>query len=160
MISRSRGYLPHLEINQSIYFVTFRLEDGLPSKLVLSWKQEFQSQKSTDGNDKSKLQLIKDEYEQKIQKFLDSGFGACWLKDPKVARMVLNVYIEQSGEGRAVQRILSVAMVWMRWRYSVFSGSIFSISWTGLRSVMRARCPWSPMQARCLRFPLWGYNIS
>lgn len=33
--TRSRGYLPHLEAQQAIYFVTFRLADSLPKELVL-----------------------------------------------------------------------------------------------------------------------------
>jgi hypothetical protein len=74
MISRSRGYLPHLETNQSIYFVTFRLEDSLPSKLVLSWKQELQIKKRMSRNNESMLMLFKDEYEEKIQNYLDSGY--------------------------------------------------------------------------------------
>jgi hypothetical protein len=37
MISRSRGYLPHIVNSQSTYFVTFRLADSLPTPLLLSW---------------------------------------------------------------------------------------------------------------------------
>ena len=33
--TRSRGYLPHLETQEAIYFVTFRLADSLPRELVL-----------------------------------------------------------------------------------------------------------------------------
>ena len=33
--TRSRGYLPHLEAQQAIYFVTFRLVDSLPKEIVL-----------------------------------------------------------------------------------------------------------------------------
>ena len=90
MISRSRGSLPHLEANESIYFVTFRLDDSLPSDVVLNWKEELQLKKNMNRNDDSKVWLFENEYEQKIQMYLDSGFGACWLKDPTIATMVLN----------------------------------------------------------------------
>ena len=46
MISRSRGYLPHLEIPQGTYLVTFRLEDSLPANLLIHWKKELQHQKN------------------------------------------------------------------------------------------------------------------
>jgi REP element-mobilizing transposase RayT len=90
MISRSRGYLPHFETNESIYFVTFRLEDSLPSHVVQAWKKELEIKKNAIRNADSKPWLFEDEYEEKIQKYLDSGFGACWLKDPIIATLVLN----------------------------------------------------------------------
>src|SRR5258708_661027 len=38
--ARSRGYLPHLETQEAIYFVTFRLADSLPRELVLQLRKE------------------------------------------------------------------------------------------------------------------------
>jgi hypothetical protein len=56
MISRSRGYLPHLENPQSIYFVTFRLDDSLPYDLLFRWKQELQAKKNRIKNDETNLE--------------------------------------------------------------------------------------------------------
>jgi hypothetical protein len=48
MISRSRGYLPHIVNSQSTYFVTFRLADSLPTPLLLSWQNELQHKRILD----------------------------------------------------------------------------------------------------------------
>jgi hypothetical protein len=51
MIFRTRGYLPHLQISDETYFVTFRIEDSLPKALVIRWKNELEYQKKLAGND-------------------------------------------------------------------------------------------------------------
>ena len=90
MISRSRGYLPHLESAQSIYFVTFRLDDSLPYDLLSRWKQELQANKNRIKNDERQLRKVEHDYHWKIEKHLDLGNGACWLKNPEIAAMVSN----------------------------------------------------------------------
>ena len=37
---RSRGYLPHWEKEHAVYFVTFRLADSLPQKLIAEIRRE------------------------------------------------------------------------------------------------------------------------
>jgi REP element-mobilizing transposase RayT len=87
MISRSRGYLPHFESSAATYFVTFRLADSLPTALLLSWKAEMQHKISLD---KTKYEIFAHEYNSKIEKYIDSGYGNCWLKNPEIASLVRN----------------------------------------------------------------------
>jgi hypothetical protein len=52
--TRSRGYLPHLETQEAIYFVTFRLADSLPRELILQLRKERNTigKASLEGNTK------------------------------------------------------------------------------------------------------------
>jgi REP element-mobilizing transposase RayT len=70
----TRGYLPHVKREGAWYFVTFRLEDSLP-KHVLGEAQ------SEDRDE------INREYQRKIERYLDLGSGACYLRRPEVARV-------------------------------------------------------------------------
>ena len=88
MISRNRGYLPHLETAQAIYFVTFRLADSLPAKLLSRWNEDLQQNRNRHKGNKNGLLQIERQYISKIEKHLDSNGGACWLKDPRVASLV------------------------------------------------------------------------
>ncbi len=42
---RSRGYLPHLEAQKSVYFVTFRLADSLPKELIIELRKQRETLK-------------------------------------------------------------------------------------------------------------------
>jgi REP element-mobilizing transposase RayT len=88
MISRTRGYLPHLQTTQATYFVTFRLADSLPSELLFAWKEELQLNRNRCKGDKHRLLNFERQYISKVEKHLDSNGGACWLKDPRVASLV------------------------------------------------------------------------
>jgi REP element-mobilizing transposase RayT len=87
MISRSRGYLPHIVNSQSTYFVTFRLADSLPISLLLNWQNELRQQRKS-GNPISEELFY--EYDRKIENYLDKGHGDCWLKNPDIAEIVKN----------------------------------------------------------------------
>jgi hypothetical protein len=95
MISRSRGYLPHLVNSQSTYFVTFRLADSLPTSLLLSWQNELQYKRIMD---KPKSEEFFYEYDRKIEKYLDNCHGHCWLKNPNIASVVQNALRYFNGE--------------------------------------------------------------
>jgi REP element-mobilizing transposase RayT len=95
MIIRSRGYLPHIEPNAAIYFVSFRLADSLPAALLESWKFERQeiirnTESQNRGLSEHELRRLNYLHLNRIEKFLDSGKGECWLKNPKVASIVVN----------------------------------------------------------------------
>ena len=93
MVYRDRGYLPHLELADSIYFVTFRLAGTLPKKVVEELQEErrttleivkTQNRKLTD-QEEARLKYLES---TNIQRYLDKGIGNCWLKEPSVAEMV------------------------------------------------------------------------
>ncbi len=86
MFSRTRGYLPHLVISKGTYFLTFRLADSLPNELLIRWKQELQHLRRLNAKSNEHDR----EYHWKIEKYLDSNKGSCWLKDPNIAYIVKN----------------------------------------------------------------------
>jgi hypothetical protein len=85
--ARTRGYLPHLEVPEGTYFVTFRLADSLPTALLINLKKEPLLKKSEQLPN---ALLEKNKYVRKIELLLDTGAGECILRDPRVACLVLN----------------------------------------------------------------------
>jgi REP element-mobilizing transposase RayT len=74
---RSRGYLPHWECEEGIYFVTFRLADSLPQSVI----REIRRDKHLKPEEQGRLA-------QELEDFLDQGAGACVLKQPRIANVV------------------------------------------------------------------------
>jgi len=98
---RSRGYLPHWEIDHATYFVTFRLADSLPRELLARLRHEryaldrarsagFQPASSSplyapaDRDRARKLRAIL----QKAEQCLDDGLGQCYMRDFRIAKIV------------------------------------------------------------------------
>lgn len=75
---RTRGYLPHLEIPEGTYFVTFRLADSLPTPLLINLKIEPLMKK---GEQIPGVFLQKNKYVRKNELLLDIGAGECFLRD-------------------------------------------------------------------------------
>jgi putative DNA methylase len=71
----SRGYLPHFDGGEITQFITFRLFDSMPQKVLKKWKETA----ATDV-----------EFRKKVEAYLDSGYGECWLKKEEVAELVQN----------------------------------------------------------------------
>ena len=77
----SRNYLPHIE-NQSLQFVTCRLYDSLPKEVVEQFKEMLtEDNLSNEGSKNTKLLALVDRYE-------DSGYGQCFLKDERIAFII------------------------------------------------------------------------
>jgi putative transposase len=68
--------------------ITFRLFDAVPRKLVEQWKTELGWFQYLPATDRRKIQLHK-----LIDKYEDAGFGACWLRDDRVAEVVENALL-------------------------------------------------------------------
>jgi putative transposase len=64
----SRGYLPHFDSPETVQFVTFRLADSLPAKVSAMLHPEADV--------------------HQVDRELDSGLGACWLRRPEIASLV------------------------------------------------------------------------
>lgn len=69
----SRGYLPHFDGGQQPQFVTFRLFDSMPQSLLNKWRDSV-----TDDA----------KFRKKIEVYLDSGNGHCWLAQSEIALIV------------------------------------------------------------------------
>jgi REP element-mobilizing transposase RayT len=83
----SRGYLPHFDDGISPQFVTMRLFDSLPQKVLDEWRGELKSL----GNEGEI------ERRKRIEKYLDLGYGSCFLREKKVAEMMQNSLLFHDG---------------------------------------------------------------
>jgi REP element-mobilizing transposase RayT len=85
--------LPHREGGQSIYFVTFRLADSLPGDLLTQLRKERRiledaKQAGTDvAAERVRLHKLR-AILRKAERCLDSGFGRCYMRDFRIARIV------------------------------------------------------------------------
>jgi len=92
---KSRGKLPHLLINNGIYFITWRLADALPLTVIEQLSVD-QRNSLTDANLSLRGMTRKDK--QKIharnakltEKVLDKGYGSCYLNNPDCAEIMAN----------------------------------------------------------------------
>ncbi len=95
----SRGYLPHVKREGASYFVTFRLGDSLPESVLLQFKREQAEQlRQLDAIKPALREEIDREYQRKIERYLDRGAGACFLKQPEIATIVVEALEHFDGE--------------------------------------------------------------
>ncbi len=73
----SRGYLPHYDEPGKVQFITYRLHDSLPKALLEAWDEALRNKEIDE------LKRMR-----KIERYLDKGHGACWLRQPAVAEMI------------------------------------------------------------------------
>ena len=99
-VSIYRTDLPHWRQKDCTYFVTFRLADSIPTNVLHGWKLEqlaWLRAHGTASNDlitalltlSSKLQFaFHKEFNRKLNTYLDTGIGACILKQADIATIV------------------------------------------------------------------------
>jgi REP element-mobilizing transposase RayT len=93
----SRGYLPHVKRDGASYFVTFRLADSLPKKVLLQYEHEKaerlrrckEAQKQGEIIEDSEDAILRD-FRRNVERYLDRGAGACHLHRPDLADLVAN----------------------------------------------------------------------
>jgi len=81
----SRGYLPHFDQPGLIQGITFRLSDSLPAHVVASLAEDLQ-----EADDPAKR--------ARIEAYLNAGYGACYLREPRIAGLVEDALLYFDGE--------------------------------------------------------------
>ncbi len=92
---RNRGRLPHWEKDSATYFITFRLADSLPKSVLdritsereAIVKTATQLHRDLSSDERRKIQRLSTPI---VEKFLDSGTGACHLRNPAIAEELAN----------------------------------------------------------------------
>ncbi len=92
---RNRRRLPHWEKDRATYFITFRLADSLPKSVLDRIESERQAivrtanqlHRDLSADERRKIQQLSTPV---IEEFLDSGAGACLLRNPVIAEEVAN----------------------------------------------------------------------
>jgi len=90
---RSRGYLPHWERIDGVYFITFRLVDSLPKAIIDKYfeKKEAIERVAKAGNIENHICEKRQEAKllmDYIDNSLDSGHGKCHLSNAEIANLV------------------------------------------------------------------------
>ncbi len=87
--SSRRGKLPHWEIKGGRYFVTVRLADSLPAAIVARL-QEIHRTLSAVESASTQFIALQRQYFQTMEKHLDAGAGAGWLREPACAQVIID----------------------------------------------------------------------
>ena len=77
----SRGYLPHRDECELTQFVTFRLFDSVPQKLIEIWRDELKYLPTNEAESQLRSRILK---------HIDLGAGNCFLRNAEVAALVQN----------------------------------------------------------------------
>ncbi len=94
-----KGKLPHWSQKNSWYFVTFRLADSIPKEKIELLKNEREIWFKKHSN-KDKKDFTKEEskeyyslFSQRVENWLNAGYGSCIFKDEKYAKIVGNALL-------------------------------------------------------------------
>jgi putative transposase len=87
----SRGYLPHFDSPHVIQHITYRLADSLPRVVLEQMQAEVEA--SVRGDAKREAEL-----RQRIETYLDAGYGSCVLQVPEIAACVVDTWNHFDGE--------------------------------------------------------------
>ena len=91
-----QGKLPHWTQENSWYFITFRLADSIPKQKVEQLKRDREAwvkkHKGKNGTDYTKEELKEYYYlfSERVENWMNAGYGKCVLKDNANAQIVAN----------------------------------------------------------------------
>lgn len=85
------GHLPHINQDQKLYAVTFRLQDSLPKKVLISYMDESIARY---GDNQPNFKSNRDAYlHQKMMECMDRGYGECLLRNPDIRKIVEDSFL-------------------------------------------------------------------
>jgi REP element-mobilizing transposase RayT len=114
---RSRGYLPHLEDRGLTYFLTLRLAGTLPQAVLSQIRKDLEDlrqarrDKKLNAAEEQRLKYIET---KRIQDYLDSGAGECWLANSKVAEVIQEAVRHHDGH-RYVTHVCCIMPNHLHW---------------------------------------------
>jgi len=83
----SRGFLPHFDAESFTQFITFRLADSMPKKVLGKWRAELTKNEITDVD-----------FRQRIEYYLDQNYGSSYLRDEPIANVLQETLLKWDGE--------------------------------------------------------------
>jgi len=91
----SRGYFPHFDGEGVTQHVCFHLFDSLPQSLLPQWREKLRGTHAAGVLDLSEASR---EWRRRIHDALDKGYGSCYLRDDRVARVVEDALLHFDGQ--------------------------------------------------------------
>ena len=99
---RRGAYLPHWTLDGATYAVVFRLADSLPQSAIAACQREsdaLRTRQIAAGASASVAdKLSRRTFSDGIERALDAGHGASWLRHPEIAEVVANALRFFAGE--------------------------------------------------------------
>jgi putative transposase len=105
------GSLPHWYQPGVTYFVTFRTDDSVPHELQVAWhrrREEWLRRHQIEPKNANWKALLHQtperehrfhsEFTQEFMRYLDRGYGACALRETRLARMVYDARLHFDGD--------------------------------------------------------------
>jgi len=85
------GRLPHFDAGEVYQFITYRLDDSIPSTMLLRLEEEL---------DESKLpsDRIEMERRRRMEQWMDKGYGSCILRNRENAELVMGAWRHFDGQ--------------------------------------------------------------
>jgi len=109
-IRQTENRLPHWQQEGAVYFTTFRLADAVPTQLRIQWESDRDAW--LRFNPEPWTAEIEREYHQRfsaeMERWLDAGHGACFLRQPGAAKIVAETLLHFDGE-----RVVMISFVVM-----------------------------------------------
>ena len=94
--------MPHWTVERAIYHICFRLSDSVPVEKQREWEEE---RKAFAAKRKAGVPLSEDDvkrlrylYSEKIEQYLDSGYGSCLLRGDGVLAVVRDTIFYNNGK--------------------------------------------------------------
>jgi putative DNA methylase len=88
----SRGYHPHFDVPGLLQSITFRLHDSVPGALLDQWRAELGVVEKMPADSREAQEL-----RRRIEEYEDAGYGACHLRDPRLAALVQEALLHFDG---------------------------------------------------------------
>src|SRR5689334_17505575 len=91
-VGNAQGNLPHWRQEGVTYFVSFRLGDSLPAKVMDLWRPERVDwlQRHPTPHTADQLRDYHQRFVDRFHQWLDAGQGSCILADPNLRQIVAN----------------------------------------------------------------------
>ena len=91
---RSRGYLPHWEADDAIYFITYRLADSLPQAVVTRIHEQYRADRARGMTGPMASRRLS----RRMNNCLRAGSGECLLREPAIAELTIDTWRHFDGE--------------------------------------------------------------
>ncbi len=78
-----RKHLPHYDNDKVFQFITYRLFDSVPKNLLYRWMEQLEMDGNIEKGSEKHIAL-----ERKIHVYEDSGYGACYLANKEVCKII------------------------------------------------------------------------
>lgn len=94
-----RRHLPQLALAGGIYFVTFRLEDSVPQKLLKRWlyKRYAWLAEHPEPWDETTRREHRSLFTARMERWFDAGYGECLLRDERCRRELVERLLFKHG---------------------------------------------------------------